>query len=67
MERLFCPSDWKKLDEEDLGGSNAIPLDIPGAGGGTRTSASAAAIFRNSRAITRLPTQVLLTPMGMLM
>jgi outer membrane protein assembly factor BamB len=31
----FAPSDWKALDAQDadLGGSNPLPLDIPGAGG----------------------------------
>jgi hypothetical protein len=31
----FAPSDWKTLDarDADLGGSNPIPLDFPGAGG----------------------------------
>ncbi|WP_407175046.1 PQQ-binding-like beta-propeller repeat protein [Bradyrhizobium sp. STM 3562] len=32
----FAPSDWKALDarDADLGGSNPLPLDVPGAGGG---------------------------------
>src|SRR6516164_65247 len=32
----FAPSDWKTLDarDADLGGSNPLPLDIPGAGDG---------------------------------
>jgi outer membrane protein assembly factor BamB len=32
----FAPSDWKTLDarDADLGGSNPLPLDFPGAGGG---------------------------------
>ena len=32
----FAPSDWKALDarDADLGGSNPLPLDFPGAGGG---------------------------------
>jgi outer membrane protein assembly factor BamB len=31
----FAPSDWKALDgrDADLGGSNPLPLDVPGAGG----------------------------------
>ncbi|WGS06910.1 PQQ-binding-like beta-propeller repeat protein [Bradyrhizobium sp. ISRA443] len=31
----FAPSDWKTLDagDVDLGGSNPLPLDVPGAGG----------------------------------
>ncbi|HLZ00980.1 MAG TPA: PQQ-binding-like beta-propeller repeat protein [Bradyrhizobium sp.] len=31
----FAPSDWKTLDahDADLGGSNPLPLDVPGAGG----------------------------------
>ena len=32
----FAPSDWKTLDAQDadLGGSNPLPLDLPGADGG---------------------------------
>jgi hypothetical protein len=32
----FAPSDWKALDarDADLGGSNPLPFDLPGAGGG---------------------------------
>ncbi|MGE5159833.1 MAG: hypothetical protein ACM3OF_17010, partial [Gemmatimonas sp.] len=32
----FAPSDWKALDarDADLGGSNPLPLDVPGTGGG---------------------------------
>jgi PQQ enzyme repeat len=32
----FAPSDWKLLDthDEDLGGSNPLPLSVPGTGGG---------------------------------
>src|SRR5262245_32076909 len=32
----FAPTDWKTLDarDADLGGSNPLPLDIPGAGDG---------------------------------
>jgi PQQ enzyme repeat len=31
----FAPADWKTLDahDQDLGGSNPIPLNVPGAGG----------------------------------
>jgi hypothetical protein len=31
----ILPSDWKKLDEndEDLGGTNPIPLDVPAPNG----------------------------------
>ena len=31
---FFAPSDWRALDDRDadLGGSNAVPLDVPGAG-----------------------------------
>ena len=34
----FAPSDWKKLDEndEDLGGTNPIPLDVPAPDGSTQ-------------------------------
>jgi hypothetical protein len=33
---FFAPSDWRALDQRDadLGGSNPVPLDLPGAGGG---------------------------------
>jgi outer membrane protein assembly factor BamB len=32
---FFAPSDWRALDDRDadLGGSNPVPLDVPGAGG----------------------------------
>jgi outer membrane protein assembly factor BamB len=32
---FFTPSDWRTLDayDEDLGGSNPIPLNVPGSGG----------------------------------
>ncbi len=32
---FFAPSDWRGLDDRDadLGGSNPLPLDVPGAGG----------------------------------
>jgi hypothetical protein len=32
---FFAPSDWRALDDRDadLGGSNPLPLDVPGAGG----------------------------------
>jgi hypothetical protein len=32
---FFAPSDWRALDDADadLGGSNPVPLDVPGAGG----------------------------------
>jgi outer membrane protein assembly factor BamB len=33
---FFAPSDWRALDQADadLGGSNPVPIDVPGAGGG---------------------------------
>jgi hypothetical protein len=34
--KAIAPPDWKSLDahDADLGGSNPLPLDFPGAGGG---------------------------------
>jgi hypothetical protein len=46
----FAPSDWKKLDEndEDLGGTNPIPLDVPAPNGSTQALILALGKDRNA-------------------
>jgi hypothetical protein len=46
---FFAPSDWQQLDaaDADLGGSNPLPLDVPGPGG---TSALIMALGKDGKA-----------------
>ena len=51
----FAPSDWKKLDEndEDLGGTNPIPLDVPTPDGSTQALILALGKDRNAYLLDR--------------
>jgi len=51
----FAPSDWKKLDEndEDLGGTNPIPLDVPAPNGSTQALILALGKDRNAYLLDR--------------
>jgi hypothetical protein len=51
----FAPSDWKKLDEndEDLGGTNPIPLDVRAPNGSTQALILALGKDRNAYLLDR--------------
>ena len=51
----FAPSDWKKLDQndEDLGGTNPIPLDVPAPNGSAQALILALGKDRNAYLLDR--------------